>query len=426
VEILLQATGVPIDHYAYEAAELLRDAAARWKVLRRIRNSGAIVVSRNPMLTEDGRARAVSDPRRGARMTRTILLLAVVAMSGCASIGPATMTHDRFDYTEAVAESWKSQMLLNLVKIRYADAPVFLDVGQVVAGYSMQTTFSGSANILNTQGFSPGTTIAGFGLGAEGHFNDSPTVTYTPLAGENFARQMMTPIPPSVILNVIQAGFPVEGVFRLAVQAVNGVDNRRVRPDHVRPASPAFYALVQDLGRLQDAGAIGARADVADKVEKLTLVFRPNLATADESAVRDIAKILGLNPGTREFRVVYGTVIANDKEIALLTRSMLEVLTDISSVIAVPEAHVNERRVRPTAEADLGPDGPLPPLIRIASSVDRPSDAFVAVPYRGYWFSIDDRDVASKHLLSSLMFLFTFVQTGGKDAAPVLTIPTTR
>jgi hypothetical protein len=119
-------------------------------------------------------------------------------------------------------------------------------------------------------------------------------------------------------------------------------------------------------------------------------------------------------------------VAANDKEIALLTRSMVEVLRDISSVIAVPEVHVTEHRVTPTPDADPGPSGPVPPLIRIASSVDRPSDAFVAVPYRGHWFWIDDRDVASKHLLSSLMFLFTFVQTGAKDAAPVLTIPTTR
>jgi hypothetical protein len=359
-------------------------------------------------------------------VTRLLLFLATVGLAACASMGPATVTRDRFDYTEAVAESWKSQMLLNLVKIRYGDAPVFLDVGQVVAGYSIQRTLSASASMFNTQGFSPGTTTAGLGLGAEGHFNDSPTITYTPLAGENFARQMMTPIPPAAILNVLQAGFPVEGVFRLGIQAVNGVDNRRVRLDHVRPANPKFYVLLRDFSRIQDAGGIGARGAQSDKVEKLTLLFRPNLAVPDEGAVREISKILGLDASVREFRVVYGGVAADEREIALLTRSMVEVLTDLSAEISVPETHVTERRTRPNPEADLGPDGPIPPLLRIASSIERPSETFVAVPYRGYWFSIDDRDLASKHLFSSLMFLFTFVQTGAKDAAPVLTIPTTR
>ena len=50
--VLLQATGVPIDHYSYEAVELLRDTAARWRLLRSIRDSGAIVDNGNPALAE--------------------------------------------------------------------------------------------------------------------------------------------------------------------------------------------------------------------------------------------------------------------------------------------------------------------------------------------------------------------------------------
>jgi len=38
VDILLQASGVPIDHYSYEAVELLKDTAARWQNERRIRD----------------------------------------------------------------------------------------------------------------------------------------------------------------------------------------------------------------------------------------------------------------------------------------------------------------------------------------------------------------------------------------------------
>jgi hypothetical protein len=356
-------------------------------------------------------------------MIRVILLLAAAAMSGCASIGPAAVTRDRFDYNTAVAESWKSQMLLNLVRIRYGDTPVFLDVGQIVAGYQLQRSVTGSWNLFSTQGFSPGAVTGTVGLGAQAQYNDLPTITYAPLAGEQFARSLMMPIPPSSILNVVQAGFQVDAVFRLAVQSVNGIDNRRVGLQQVKPADPTFYALLQNLRRIQDSGDIGVRIE-RDKEGALDLVFRPRLSAVIENAVIDASGMLGLDPAARDFRVVYGAVATNDREIAILSRSILEVLVDLASTIAVPEQHVTERRVLPTPEPDLGPDGPVPPLIRIASSTDRPSDAFAAVPYRGSWFWIDDRDVRSKNYFSFIMFLFTFVQTGSKEAAPVLTIPT--
>jgi hypothetical protein len=99
-------------------------------------------------------------------------------------------------------------------------------------------------------------------------------------------------------------------------------------------------------------------------------VFRPNLAAAIENSLLNVARLLGLDTTAREFRVVYGAVPTNDKEIAILTRSMFEVLMDLSSTITVPEAHVSEGRVGPTPDVDLGPEGPIPPLVRIASSAE--------------------------------------------------------
>jgi hypothetical protein len=140
--------------------------------------------------------------------------------------------------------------------------------------------------------------------------------------------------------------------------------------------------------------------------------------------VRAIRRALGLDPAAREFRVVYGAVAASDTEIAILTRSALEVLVDLSSFITVPATHVAERRVGPTAEPEMGPAGEVPPLLRVASGTEPPADAFVAVPYRGHWFWIDDRDIGSKRMFSFIMFVFTLVEPGSKEPTPVLTIPT--
>ncbi len=82
-----------------------------------------------------------------------------------------------------------------------------------------------------------------------------------------------------------------------------------------------------------------------------------------------------------------------------------------------------ERRVAPTVESEVGPGGPIPPLVQILSGAEKPGDTFVAVPYRNHWYWIDDRDLPSKGLFSFLMFIFTLVETGEKGAPPIVTIP---
>ena len=80
-----------------------------------------------------------------ARSVVMIALLGVLILTGCAGIGAPAISRDRFDYNVAIAESWKSQMLLNIVKIRYADTPVFMDVTSVINLTGIQNTVNASA-----------------------------------------------------------------------------------------------------------------------------------------------------------------------------------------------------------------------------------------------------------------------------------------
>jgi NTE family protein len=52
VDVLLKATGTPIDAFSYEAVELLKDTAARWKTMRRIRDSSAMAGNKDPLIAE--------------------------------------------------------------------------------------------------------------------------------------------------------------------------------------------------------------------------------------------------------------------------------------------------------------------------------------------------------------------------------------
>ena len=47
VDVLLKSSGVPIDHYSYEAVELLKDIAARWEKDRKTRNLAGCATSKD-------------------------------------------------------------------------------------------------------------------------------------------------------------------------------------------------------------------------------------------------------------------------------------------------------------------------------------------------------------------------------------------
>ena len=350
-----------------------------------------------------------------------MVILIFTGLSGCASIGPRTVARDRFDYISAISESWKVQMLLNVVKLRYADAPVFLDVASVITqtGYQGIVGVSGTwwQNLLQL----PFTSSAG--VSATGTFGERPTVTYSPLSGDKFARSLMTPIPPAAILSFLQAGYPVDVVLRLAVHTINGIHSRYGYGARAREADPEFFPLVEKLRAIQQSGQIGLRVKKIGNQAETLIVFSKKLNPAIQADSAEVRKLLGVDPQTDEFSVVYGSVAANDKEIALLTRSMLEIITDLSSYIDVPTANVEQKRTFPTPAPEIVNGVPLPGLIRIFSSPQKPDDAFAAVPYGQDWYWIDDKDFPSKRLFSFIMFLFTLTDTGDRQGAPIVTIP---
>lgn len=352
------------------------------------------------------------------RVRRLALCLALLALAGCRSIGPATVARDRFDYSSAITESWKRQTLLNIVKLRYLDPPIYVDVGQIVASYQME--------LYGSIGGSYGIGAAEDSLGArmDGRYIDRPTITYTPMTGAKFVAGLITPMPPAAVFSAIQAGWPAETMLNVGVSSINGLRNARVGLHDKTEADSRFARVAQLLGTLQREGGLALRvaprkeANADDQVTILIPAHPPAPQFQEQRA--ELRALLGLDPAATEFQLYAGNLPHNGAEIVVQTRSILHVTQMMAAHVEVPAADVAEQRALPGATTEAPADDGL----RIRSSRERPADAFAAVNYRGQWFWIDDRDLVSKRAFSLLMLLFTMTDTSGEGRPPVLTIST--
>jgi len=348
---------------------------------------------------------------------QTVLAIIVLFLSGCTHMGPKTVARDRFDYNTAISDSWKEQTLLNIVKIRYIDMPLFVNVASIVSGYTLQSSVS-LGGTVSSESAVQGDFI---NLGTSGTFIDRPTITYVPITGEKFNKSFMTPIPPGAILFLIQSGWPADLIYTVTVDSVNGLRGKVSGGSNERPGDPEFSRMVELMRKIQKSGVIGMRIIKGEDDKETTVMFfhRKNIPAEIQDALQEVSTLLGLRPGIQEAKVGYGLIQKDDTEIAMLTRSMLQIMVELASQITVPQEHITEGRT--TSTTSRSDDDNY--LIRVNHSEENPENAFVSVKYRDYWFYIDDRDLISKRTFTFLMILFSVTETGGKEGLPLVTIP---
>jgi hypothetical protein len=355
---------------------------------------------------------------RRNRFALAIVLTLAVA-TGCKSIGPRTVARDRFEYSSSISESWKRQTLLNIVKLRYVDPPIFVDVGQIVAGYSLETGLTAGASVPETTSFGGNTATVGGSV----RFTDRPTITYTPLTGNKFVKALMTPLPPDAVFFTIQSGYPADAVFFGAVAAMNGLKNQSSNLTGVSPADADFIRTLELLRKIQLSGAVGMRVEQDAQKRQTTLVtFRSkDISEQTLADIHELRHLLRLAPDATDLKLVFGATPSNDKELALMTRSILYIMNTMAAQMEVPAEHVKEGRATPGFDSGTETSDKLR-LVRIRSSKEKPGDAYVTVRYRDYWFWIDDRDLQTKRSFAFMM-LFTLSETGEKENLPLVTIP---
>jgi len=346
----------------------------------------------------------------------------LLLIGGCASIGPPALDRNHLEYAQAVADAEETQTLLNIVRLRYADTATFLSINQVVASYSLQTT-GGLTGGINTQLFGQSGSLQ---VGAT--YTDTPTMTFSPITGAQLAESFVRPLAPDELFPPAQNGVPIGGLLRLAVQSIGDLNN--ALPLEYTPISSsarqvgslAFFKLLADLQTLQDGGALGFRFTNDKLGPRVYLSISSGSDSAMTAVAAETRTLLHVGPG--EVEIIYGRTASRPNQVAIITRSVIGILTYISAQIDVPTADVEAHRTLPSI--GYASTGQRPSVI-VHTSSSRPHSAFVAIQYRDRWFWIADTDFASKVAFSGVQNFMNIAQgEATNQSSPILTIPAAR
>lgn len=365
-----------------------------------------------------------------------IVLLGLLVLSGCTSLGSKKLPEDRFNYNAAIVQSRNEQMLLNLVRLRYVEIPDFLRVSSVITSYSYQ----GKIGVGTTQ--AEGNSVPDLFRGdANLSYSQQPTITYIPLAGQEFALRMFRPIPVNALFTLGDADWQVDILLQIMLQRINDVENMSFaqlpspgQMDEVQRFQremeklKRFQRVLKRLILLLDNQALEvyqARQMEDERQPSLTVRFKRDLPANIQTLSDELRHELNLDPDIDDFVITERMMRREADEITIKSRSLMSVMSFLSRGIEVPRQDRDDGRVVA-----------LPPMVRekilallplhVHTQKQRPQDPYVAVRYRNDWFYIDHSDIKSKRTFAAMLVLFQLAAPTARGVAPVLTLPAGR
>jgi hypothetical protein len=398
-----------------------------------------------------------------------VLLGALLFSTGC-QLGPGRLKVASSHYSDAVRIAAAESLLVNLVRLRYRDAPLFLSVTSI----STQFEFNAALGVEGTSSWSPGSDAVGADAGIS--YSERPTISFSIMGGEEFEKRLLTPLGVASISLLAESGWRGDRVLRLTVENLNWLRNAPrasgPTPDSV-PEYKTFTEatrLLAELGRedlihfdyemrreplsapLSLAQVDGENTVEAVKAgvefeiqqdgrvqlffERRTLVMRFARESASSAPAARLRELLRLEPGRSRFDVVELEESDYDplepdrhlSELAIDSRSLMGVLYYLSNGVEVSDQELQSGSVTTTTDEDGKPfawSTLLDGLFEVHSdgARRRPSVASVAVRHRGRWFYIDDTDQSTKSTFLLLGQLFSLQAGDVEEFKPVLTLP---
>jgi hypothetical protein len=348
------------------------------------------------------------------------LVSVFVLLNGCAQHGPKFIEASRTDYNVAMNRTENEQMLLNLVRLRYGDPPYFLEASAL----NTQFLIAPSAEASSVFDFNGNNS---YGLSGRIAYEEKPTVTYVPLRGQEFVRQVLSRVTLDTILLLDASGWSTARVLRLCVERMNNLDNaaRASGPTPAdAPSVENFLKAITIFAAMEKSGDLLIYREEKGKVRKIFVHFKGDSKNQNEFSV--LSELLELNPATDTFELTFNQIASNDTTINFQTRSFMGVMYFLAQSVKVPSTDIDTGRVMVTRKSSgeaFDWEEVTKQLMSIDSSPSEPGNAAVAVNYRGSWFYIADGDLPSKSTFALLGQLYALQSDADDKGAPILTLP---
>ena len=331
--------------------------------------------------------------------------VAALSVAACAPLGPRTIQISRPLYNEAVQQTEAQQLLLNIVRQRYNDPILFLDVTSISSGASRSINAGINPKIIVQGGRDEYLSNVG------GTFSETPIIFYSPNNGEKFVRQMLTPLDLRTLTLVLQAGWSIERVLMVAGESLNGVRNQT--------SETPYRGLASSLRDLQRRGDMsigivpGANKDAAPNV---ALVFTSE--ARNQPSYQTLCKAFGVPCDGGLIPLRQGLGSAGSGGANLATRSLFSAIYYLSQSVDVPADDVASGAAE-NNNADAVPEK----LFHVRASSTEPRDAAVKIYYRDTWFYIADTDADSKTTFSLVSMLVTLQAGDTTKITPLISLP---
>lgn len=342
------------------------------------------------------------------------VLLLLSGLTGCV-FGPASLAAGRGVYNEVVNRTEDEQLLNIIVRERYGETFGLLAVSSVTAN------IRASANVSSELGFGPQKNYDGNLVPLQGGmaFEENPTISYVPVGGKKFVLKLLSPLTIEEAMFVGRYLVNERASFMEVMLArINGVRNPL---DVSLPSeSERFERIIELWENLRYEGALQIGRDPECGLAVAFLVKTP----AQEATLAELLELSGIRKRPVDDRLILPLRGPGDEwtfeGFNYETRSVKDILRTAGDCIEIPDEHLRAGVVEPLRE------GVEPRLMKIHTSRIRPGGTgTIAIPYRGWWYYVDDADPASKRAFVALrlMVALRLSDEDKEHRAPVLTIP---